>query len=131
MATDISGTETIWVKDATASDKEKNNEDILITVVDGYVYQVYYDSTYGALFTEYVGKDDGKGFPNLKTEYEKGKITGTASAEEGKSIKSVELIYKGEVKESSTESNISFDVGSLEGGWYIVKVTSTSRENKI
>ena len=126
MASDMQETETMWVKKAEASSTDNNNPDMIVTVVDGYAYQVYYDSTYGVVFTEYIGKDDGKGFPNLKTEYSKKHITGTASAGNGDSIKSVELIYKGEVKKSNTSGDVDFSVEEGSTGWYIVKVTTDS-----
>ena len=64
--------ETIWVKSAVPyTDTSITNTDMLVRVTDGYVYQVYYDSLYGVVFVEYVGKDDGKDFPTIKARYEK------------------------------------------------------------
>ena len=64
--------ETIWIKSATANtDTSITNEDIIVKVTDGYVFQVYYNNTYGTVFVEYVGKDKGSELPNIKARYEK------------------------------------------------------------
>ena len=128
IAKDINDVETLWIKNAIASDGKASKEDVVITVKEGYAYEVYYDSTYGAVFTEYIGRDDGKGFPELNMKYNKAKgiITGTVTAESGAEIKSTELIYRGEVKTSKSGSgSIEFDVESMGTGWYIVKTTSS------
>ena len=53
--------ETTWVKRATANtDKDINNEDILVATIDGYIFQVYYDVSYGQKYVEYLGREDGR-----------------------------------------------------------------------
>ena len=125
IAKDMNEVETLWVKNAEAV-----NEYLIVTVENGYAYEVYYDPIYGVVFTEYIGRDDGKGFPSLSTKYEKSeaKITGTVSAENGNTVEKVELIYKGEVKQNKDKAsgNIEFDVEEIETGWYIIKATSSS-----
>lgn len=92
--------ETLWVRVATANtDLSINNEDILVTTIEGYVFQVYYNETYGDIFVEYIGKDAGKEFPNLKARYEKKLASIIAETKASK----LELIYRGEVKEPSIE----------------------------
>lgn len=123
IAKDMNEVETLWVKNAKIE-----NDYMIVTVENKYAYEVYYDPIYGLVFTEFIGKDDEKGFPSLNTKYDEstGKITGTATGESGGKVAKVELIYKGEVKDSKSGSeNVEFDVDKVGAGWYIVKATSS------
>ncbi len=87
--------ETLWVKSAVANiDTSINNEDIIVTTTDKYIFEVYYDGNYGAIFVEYIGKDNGKEIPNLKARYEKRAASILAEA---KGAEKLEVIYRGEV----------------------------------
>ena len=47
-----------WVRSAIANtDTSISNPDIIVTVDKGYVYQVFYDSTFGKVIVDYLGKD--------------------------------------------------------------------------
>lgn len=122
--------ETLWVKEAVANlDTSITNEDILVTTVEGYVFQVYYNSTYGMSFVEYIGKYDKKEFPTLKAHYEKSlaSILTETKTTDGK-IDKVELIYRGEVVLSKEAENgeMRLDVDKMGTGWYKVKSTSSN-----
>jgi len=46
--------ETTWIKSTeVTTNSSGSNDNIMVTVTAGYVYEVYYNSTYGALFVEY------------------------------------------------------------------------------
>ncbi|MCI8519695.1 MAG: hypothetical protein HFJ51_06645, partial [Clostridia bacterium] len=46
-----------WVRSAIANtDTSITNGDIIVTVDRGYVYQVFYDSVYGKVVVDYIGK---------------------------------------------------------------------------
>ena len=62
--------ETTWVKRATANtDKDINNEDILVATIDGYIFQVYYDVSYGQKYVEYLGRENGNNIPTVVARY--------------------------------------------------------------
>ncbi len=96
-----------WIISAVANeDKTVSNPDIIVTVDKGYVYQVFYDSLYGKIKIEYIGKVDPdvenpddipKALPTLIVDYQKydAKIYAEAHHESG--IAKIELVYKGEV----------------------------------
>ena len=78
------GDETTWIKGAVANvKKETTNDDIIVTTVDGYIYQVYYNDMYGVVYVEYVGKEGKGNLPELKASYEKSiaSILATAKVE--------------------------------------------------
>ena len=123
--------ETIWVKSAVPyTDTSITNTDMLVRVTDGYVYQVYYDSLYGVVFVEYVGKDDGKEFPTMKARYEKShaRVYAESKYSEG-SISKIEMVYRGEIKDPIRENPTGeqwFDVENIGTGWYVVRATSNT-----
>ena len=123
--------ETLWVKAVNANTNEDlGNKDILVTTVDGHVYQIYYDNIYGIVYTEYIGEEDGKAYPSIKARYEaeSGNILVEAKTEEG-SIAKIELISKGEVIGDpiiNPEGEVSFNVKTRGTGWYKVRVTTSS-----
>ena len=123
--------ETIWVKSAQEyPDKNITNPDILVKITDGYVYQVHYDSLYGAVFVEYVGNDDGKEFPTLKARYENSyaRVLAESKCNDG-SISKIEMLYRGEIKDPVRENptgEVWFDVENIGTGWYVVKATSNT-----
>lgn len=132
IAEDIDN-ETLWVKKAEPNvDPSITNEDILITTVEGYVFQAYYNSTYGTVYVEYVGQDEkvkgAKGnFPNLKARFEKSLASIlTETRVEGGKVEKLELIYRGEiVQEKVPEAGeMRLDVEGLGTGWYKIRVTT-------
>jgi len=75
---------TTWIKRATANtDKDVNNEDIVVVTTDGYIFEVYYDQDYGQKFIEYLGREDGSNIPTVVARYNKdtNKITVVAKEE--------------------------------------------------
>lgn len=66
------GQETMWVKNAKASlIPAKTNEDVLVTTYEGYVFQVYYNSTYGAIYVEYIGMEERRRISKPKSKIRK------------------------------------------------------------
>ena len=123
--------ETLWVKSAVVNEDENiSNKDIIVRTTDGYAFQIYYDSLYGATFVEYIGQDDGGEFPNLKARYEirTASIYSTAN-DDKKGIAKTELIYRQEIKEPVYENpngEVKFPVDKYGTGWYVVKTTSNT-----
>ena len=118
--------QTTWIKTAVPNtDKNVNNEDIVITTTNGFMYQVYYNESYGQTYVEYIGREDGKTVPNIVTTYEKGGTTIEVAA--SSEVALIELIYRDEVIDSNTGNTGVFNIDKT--GWYIIKVTTT--EGKI
>ena len=120
--------ETTWVKEAFANtDSSINNEDVIVTTQEGYCFQVSYDNTYGAVFVEYIGRNNKDAFPNIIARYEKSiaSIITKTSIESG-SVEKLELIYRGEVLQTITDlsGELRLKVDSSGTGWYILKATS-------
>ncbi len=117
--------ETLWVKNAVANtNKDLGNEDIIIRTTDGYIFQIYYDGTYGVVFTEYIGKDDGGEIPTLKARFEK-RIA--AILAEAKGAGRLELIYRGEVAGGVIENpngEQRMAVDEIGTGWYKVRAVA-------
>ncbi len=112
--------ETEWVKNVTVNtNTDTSNEDIIITVTDGYVFQVYYDTTYGSIFVEHIGKDNQE-TPNVVATYNGDAINISTSGSN-----KVEIIYRVETVKEETNANITYSVGT-NTGWYRVKVTSNT-----
>ncbi len=119
--------ETTWVKNVeVTTNNEIANKDILVTTVDGYTFQVYYNGNYGVNYIEYIGRAKTV-FPNIKASYEKNitSIIAKVSIEKG-DIEKLELIYKGEVIQTVTDlsQEIRIDINESGTGWYTIKVTS-------
>ena len=108
-----------WIKSAVPNEESK---DIIVTVQEGYVYQVYYDELTGMSSVDNVGTEDGASLPTVTATYNKETYTieVTASCEDG--ITKIELIYGGEVVQTAEVETASFEVE--ESGWYQVKATS-------
>ena len=108
-----------WIKSAVPNEESK---DIIVTVQEGYVYQVYYDELTGMSSVDNVGTEDGASLPTVTATYNKETYTieVTASCEDG--ITKIELIYGGEVVQTANSETASFEVE--ESGWYQVKATS-------
>ncbi len=108
-----------WIKSAVPNEESK---DIIVTVQEGYVYQVYYDELTGMSSVDNVGTEDGASLPTVTATYNKETYTieVTASCEDG--IEKIELIYGGEVVQTANSETASFEVE--ESGWYQVKATS-------
>ena len=108
-----------WIKSAVPNEESK---DIIVTVQEGYVYQVYYDELTGMSGVDNIGTEDGASLPTVTATYNKETYTieVTASCEDG--IEKIELIYGGEVVQTANSETASFEVE--ESGWYQVKATS-------
>lgn len=105
----------------------------MVTVLEGYEFQVYYNSEYGIVYVDYCGNEKGGAYPNVTARYEKSiaSVISNVSIEKG-SIAKVELIYKDEIKETRTNDlnkELRFDVSKIGTGWY--KVKATSSEGKV
>ncbi len=100
-----------WIASAIPNaDETMSSADIIVTVDKGYVFDVFYDSLYGKINIDYIGKINpdketseelAKTLPKLKLEYEPitAIITATAS-EEKNGIEKIEIIYKNETKDT-------------------------------
>lgn len=123
--------ENDWVKSAIANlDESITNKDIIITTNDGYVFQAYYDTLYGVAFVEYIGKENGKQFPNIKTRYENKLASIIANANDSQNgIAKTELIYREKIENTVPENGdkeIEFNVENIGTGWYVIKTTSNT-----
>ncbi len=120
--------ETTWVKQASANvNREDTNDDIIVTTVEGYIYQIYYDEVTEQKFIEYVGKENKGTLPNLVTKYNKENATLSAEVKNTSEVdvEKIELIYRGEVLETKNSNTVTFS--NLQyTGWYMVRVTAKS-----
>ena len=71
-----------WIKSAVPNEESK---DIIVTVQEGYVYQVYYDELTEMSSVDNVGTEDGASLPTVTATYNKETyaIEVTASCEDG------------------------------------------------
>lgn len=124
--------EGAWIKSAVANvSQDATNDDIIVTTDTNYVFQLYYNESYGKKFIEYIGRNTGKGtewYPKLKASYEEGKITAKAMEKTSETIEKLELIYRGGLVDqregNSPELNAEFNV--TQTGWYILRATSST-----
>ncbi|MCI8396474.1 MAG: hypothetical protein HFJ52_01970, partial [Clostridia bacterium] len=122
-----------WIKMAYVNaDATSEVGNITTQVVEGYVYQIYYNSIYGKIEIDYIGKDitpeDINGF-TLTARYEKAVTSIFGAAEDKKKgIAKLELIYKDQVVgiHEKPKGEVSWDVEEIGTGWYKVKATSNS-----
>ena len=122
-----------WIKTAYVNaDATSEVGNITAQVVEGYVYQIYYNSIYGKIEIDYIGKDKDPEDVNsltLTARYEKSSASIFATAEDKKKgIAKLELIYKDQVvmtKDKPTGEQ-KFDISEIGTGWYKVKATSNS-----
>ncbi len=116
------------MKNASANvNREDTNDDIIVTTVEGYMYQIYYDEVTEQKFIEYVGKERSGSLPNLRTNYNKEKATISAEVTNTSDVEvdRIELIYRGEIIETKKGNTVTFS--DLQNtGWYMVRVTATS-----
>ena len=88
-----------WVKKASPNEEAKS---VFVVSKEGYMFEIYYDSMYGTLEVEYIGKEPKPGedivYPIVKARYEQSveSILAEASISKGSIVK-IELIYKGDV----------------------------------
>ena len=88
-----------WVKKA---DPYEEGKYVYVVSKEGYMFEIYYDSMYGTLEVEYIGKEPKPGediaYPTVKARYEQSveSILAEASVSKGSIVK-IELIYKGDV----------------------------------
>lgn len=86
-----------WIKRAVIN-VNANTEigDITAQVVDGYIYQIYYNPFYGKINVDYIGEDWEKACDlTLTAHYEKSVTSIFAIAEDQKhGVNKIELIYK-------------------------------------
>ena len=62
------------------ADDSMANEDILVTMEDGYVFQVFYSDLYNVFFVEFIGKGNETDFPSVSASYSKTQEKATISA---------------------------------------------------
>ena len=130
--------ETNWVKSAYANIGESITQgDVIVTTLDGYMFQVYYDAVYGTVYVEYIGKDDGKDgekypLPNITGRYEKSiaSIIANTSIEKGK-VEKVEVIYKSEVVETRTDTDGEMRINIEKYGTGMYTLRAVSDKGKI
>ena len=97
-----------WVRTADPNEEGKN---ILVVTKEGYIFEVYYDGTFGSLKVEYVGKepnikDEDKVYPNITARYDNNTETIIANASVSKgNITKIELIYKDQVINTAENPN--------------------------
>lgn len=122
-----------WIKLAKKSPESTEQiARIDIQVVDGYIYQIYYNLDYGKLQIDYMGKDipeDKWGDMTLVARYEIANASIYATAEDKKNgVAKLELIYKDEVVGVVDNPNgeQSWRVDKIGPGWYKIKATSNS-----
>ncbi len=119
-------TNTTWIKKAVANtDKDISNEDIIVTTIDGYIFQLYYDINYGQKFIEYLGIEDRKEIPRVIARYDKetNKLS-VVGKEETEGINKIEIIHKGGIVKAENSNVLEYE--PIETGWYIVRVTANS-----
>ena len=122
-----------WIKTAYVNaDATSEVGNITAQVNEGYIYQIYYNSIYGKIEIDYIGKDKDPEDINsltLTARYEKSPASIFATAEDKKKgIAKLELVYKDQVvmtKDKPTGEQ-KFDISEIGTGWYKVKATSNS-----
>ena len=122
-----------WVRLAKKS-AESTDEVVRITVqvVDGYIYQIYYNVDYGKIQIDYMGKDipeDNWDDMTLVARYEIANASIYATAEDKKNgVAKLELIYKDQVVGSidNPSGEQSWKVDKIGPGWYKIRATSNS-----
>ena len=125
-----------WVRSAIANtDTSISNGDIIVIVDKGYIFQVYYDSIYGKVQIDYIGKvPEGKppeeiikSLPTVKARYEeKTKSIAVEAKEEKNGIEKIEIMYQGQIIYTKTNPKLEekFDVSEYGGGLYTIKATA-------
>jgi len=125
-----------WVRSAIANtDTSISNGDIIVIVDKGYIFQVYYDSIYGKVQIDYIGKvPEGKppeeiikSLPTVKARYEeKSKNIIVEAKEEKNGIEKIEIMYQGQIIYTKTNPKLEekFDVSEYGGGLYTIKATA-------
>ena len=99
-----------WIKTAYVNaDATPEVGNITAQVVEGYVYQIYYNSIYGKIEIDYIGKDKDLEDINsltLTARYEKSPASIFATAEDKKKgIAKLELVYKDQVVMTKDKPN--------------------------
>ncbi|MCI8396750.1 MAG: type II secretion system protein [Clostridia bacterium] len=94
-----------WIKTAYVNaDATTEVGNITAQVVEGYIYQIYYNSIYGKIEIDYIGKDkdpDDLNALTLTARYEKTVTSIFATAEDKKKgVAKLEIIYKDETKQT-------------------------------
>jgi len=116
--------EATWIKSAIANvsgSTDGLNDDIIVTTTDGYIFQLYYNESYGQKFIEYLGKEDGNAIPEVEVSKVDNKI-GVKATENASGINGIEVIHKGEVVKGEKVSNLEYE--AIKTGWYTIRVTS-------
>ena len=122
-----------WIKTAYVNaDATSEVGNITAQVNEGYIYQIYYNSIYGKIEIDYIGKDKDPEDINsitLTARYEKSPASIFATAEDKKKgIAKLELVYKDQVVMTKDKpiGEQKFDISEIGTGWYKVKATSNS-----
>lgn len=126
--------EGTWIANIEINlDQLDTNDDIVVITKEGYTFQIYYETTYGEIFLEYLGTVGNKTtdkIPRLIATYEGGNIICTLDTSSS-TIENLTLIYQGKIVDSKTNPSeeTTFKIESKNTGWYTVK--TTSKENYI
>ena len=123
-----------WVKTAKLDEGWTEEEGVIIVrVVEGYIYQVYYNSKYGKIIVDNLGKDipqEDIDALMVKGRYQKSIAAIFGEAEDKvHGVKQLDLIYKdeyvGETKQNP-QGEQKWQVEKIGTGWYKIKGTSNS-----
>ncbi len=109
-------------------------EDIIVKVKDGYVYQAYYNDIIGEVFVEFVGINDQieeidiESIPEIVVTYNQEEMSINANANYKDGIEKIELIYKEGIIKTEKKDTANFKV--TKTGWYQVKATAKNGKTK-
>ncbi len=131
-----------WIISAIPNtDESLSSGDIIVVVDAGYIFDVFYDSLYGRIEIDYIGKiEDGEKpediadkLPKVTARYEKTITSIIAKAtDETYGIAKIEIFYKTETQENKAgifenpTEEVSQNVKDIGSGIYIVKATSNN-----
>ncbi|MCI8396288.1 MAG: hypothetical protein HFJ52_00940 [Clostridia bacterium] len=123
-----------WVKTAKIDEGWTEEEGVIIVrVVEGYIYQVYYNSKYGKIIVDNLGKDIPEADIDaltVKGRYQKSIAAIFGEAEDKvHGVKTLDLIYRDEPvldQKQNLQGEQRWNVASIGSGWYKIKGTSNS-----
>lgn len=113
-----------WIITTSVSwDQSINNPDILVTTIEGYTFQVFYDNIYGIVYVEYIGLSKNGEFPNLTASFNNFKIETNAIIQNG-TITKIEVMYGGIIKDITNLKK--YEVEKEKMGWYKIKTQASN-----
>lgn len=124
IANNIKSEGSMWVSKTSVNlDESLSNPDVLVTTIEGYVFQIYYDNIYGVVNVEYIGLSKNGSFPNLTANFNNFNIETSSSIESG-NITKIEIMYSGN-NIDITSSN-KYKVEKENMGWYKVRAVANN-----